>query len=418
MKFEISNTQKKSLGYMIKVLRLEANLNQQQLLDANDHVISLRSFISLEKGNAIKSDDVYDTILNVFALKLCYDEKLLQALERDIYAIFDAYQNYDALAYQERCHSFFEQWKNQKQYVQVYFVYQAMLILEDLSIHKEFIDEEGYRFLTRSFSCYNKHLQMMIGEAIYRFEYQHAHRNETLEMIYTLHKPLQSLLCTRFCMVLVLHMLDKQRDYLHAYLLLLKLEKNETRKGTKNEHIWFSIMQWKANVEVHILPNEFVKQIEKCEAMLQQNHFSKNEQTRFLQNTAVNFYRQKEYAKARDYYEKMMAFEQEYRLPQLIWYYNMQYYVDKTLPAYREVDVSNCSEQLQVCWHYFVLKQKGTDAHTLENYIMKTVLPYLKNMDHEFAKVYFVQLSDLVKETRNYRTLSQFLEKLSLLAFI
>ena len=418
MKLTLSKQEKQQLGWMIKALRKQTNRTQQQLLEECLYSVSLRSIVSLEKGNALKDDDLYDELLAVFSLECCYDEQLMDQVNMQVLEIFNAYQNYDLEMFHKACIKTREYIKDKKHYVQIYFIEQALSCIEDLYIHKEFVSEYEYNILSNQFMAYDDMVKMMVAEAIYLHEYQHAHNNETLALWYEKMQPLQSYHCTRFCIVLVLHLLDKQKDYLHAYLLLLRLEKEEAKKEILNVHIQFALTQWKANLEVFLLPDAYASSIEKCEVMLQEYTFYEYEIKRYLHNTSTGFYHFKNYEKACEYYKRMQAYKGEYALPTLIWYYNMQYYVNKTLPPYEEVDVSNCSEQLQVCWQYFVLKQEGADAITLENYIMKIVVPYLKGLSDEFAKVYFMQLNDLVKETRNYKQLHVFMEKLGIFTFL
>ncbi len=418
MRLDITKEEKRKLGKMIKGLRLDADLTQLQLVKMSRFPTSTRSLISLEKGNLIRNDEVYDALLEVFALSHCYDEKVLERLHQMVKEIFQAYCDYDVMAYHRLCWDLISQFDCECDYVEVQFTVEAVKCIADLFTSKECISRKEFFFLYFNFDCFHDELKMIIGDALFMHEYQHNHDNATLADIYELVHSLNDCLYTRFCIVSILYLVDKRKDYLNAYLLLLRLEKAEAKRNNENEHVHFAILQWKANIEVFILPLSFEERIEQCEQLIEQHCFSTKELVRYYNNTSGGFYQLKNYEKARDYLKKSLQLPNEFLLPQLIWYYNMHYYVDKTLPMYRAVDVSNCSEQLQVCWHYFVLKQTGADACTLENYIIKTLLPYLKNLSSEFAKVYFMQLSDLVKETRNYKKLSIYVDKLSFLTFI
>lgn len=93
-KLYLNEHDKKQLGAMIRWLRLQAGWTQQQLVDQVG-ILSLRTLISLEQGKIVKDDDIYDTLLDQFALSFNYTHPMDKHIEQMLSAMLSAYAHYD-----------------------------------------------------------------------------------------------------------------------------------------------------------------------------------------------------------------------------------------------------------------------------------------------------------------------------------
>ena len=93
-KLYLNEHNKKQLGAMIRWLRLQAGWTQQQLVDKVG-ILSLRTLISLEQGKIVKDDDIYDTLLDQFALSFNYTHPMDKHIEQMLSAMLSAYAHYD-----------------------------------------------------------------------------------------------------------------------------------------------------------------------------------------------------------------------------------------------------------------------------------------------------------------------------------
>ena len=88
-KLYLNEHDKKQLGAMIRWLRLQAGWTQQQLVDQVG-ILSLRTLISLEQGKIVKDDDIYDTLLDQFALSFNYTHPMDKHIEQMLSAMLSA----------------------------------------------------------------------------------------------------------------------------------------------------------------------------------------------------------------------------------------------------------------------------------------------------------------------------------------
>lgn len=412
MRIVISNEEKRKIGKMIRWLRIDANLTQQQLI-LKSNAISLRSLISLEKGGILKDDEIYDHLLQAFALHINYQESE-DYLDELYNELLHAYEYYDNARIHELSIKYKQSLMKYKDCINEYFIIRVLDILKDLWTNQTILNYEQFNFLYSIHDFLDYRLQYLVEDALYTYEYNVEHIDAKLEDMFQKYHCMKKVNITRYSIGVILHLHDKHQDYLNAFIILLKREKAE--KKNKNEQALFSIYHWMSILSVRIYPNEFESYLKKAFLYMEKSALSNHNKRVFYHNIANCYHWLQNYEQEMFYHYKSLKYENTYNLlPQYIWMCASQYQIDKTLPSINFAqDISDCSDKLIACWQYFILKKQNANVYELEEYIMKTLMPYLEELAYEFKVVYKIQLYDLIKETRNYKNLLIYMEKLNI----
>ena len=413
-KLYLNEHDKKQLGAMIRWLRLQAGWTKQQLVDQVG-ILSLRTLISLEQGKIVKDDDIYDTLLDQFALSFNYTHPMDKHIEQMLSAMLSAYAHYDDEAMRAICIALLQSLLPYQQHVQEFFYIRILQVFTRLWTSQEYLSSKDYQLFLSCHDFLSESLQIMMEDALYQWQCTFPHNNIVLEQLYQQFHMHYHHHITRFSIGIVLHLSDKHHDYLQAFLILKECEQYELMHKD-NPHALFSIYHWMSNLAIFIEPQQFEYYKEKALSYMTQTSLSSHTLAIFYYNIGGCYYYQKQYAKALTCYQSSFDTKSHSPLPLLIWMCHAQFCHDKTLPAciMQKIDVQACSKALRDCWHYFILKRDGQNAQTLETYIMKTLLPVLQTLAPEFHKVYHDELKALLPLTRNYKQLLLFEEKLNL----
>lgn len=412
MKMIIEKEEKRKLGKMIRWLRIKADLTQQQLVEKSN-IISLRSLISLEKGNVLKDDEIYDNILQVFDMSLNYEEET-NYLDNLYNELLLAYEYYDNHKINTLCIQYERMLMKYKDCVYEYFIIHILNIFKNMWTKQNTLTSEQFEFLYSVHDFLDDRLQYLVEDVLYTYEYNVEHVESKLEFMFQKYHCLKKTNITRYCIGVILHLSDKHQDYLKAFIILVKREKID--KKNNNEEALFSIYHWMSILSLRICPTKFETYLDKALIYMNRLNLSNHMKRVFNHNIAGCYYQQNNYEKSMLFFNKSLEYEnQNNLLPQYIWMCANQYKIDKTLPNINfNQDVSDCSEKLRACWHYFVMMYQNASVYELQEYIMKTLLPYLEDLADEFKEVYKEQLYDLVKLTKNYKNLLIYMEKLNL----
>lgn len=406
---EIPERDKKRIGQLIRFYRGFTHRTQKDLI-INVYgikICSRKTLVSIESGRVIQLDKIYEELLLNLGLRYSFDHHI-EEYEQAFQQLLRHCEYYDV--------------KN--------IIKTACRIKADLKPYKDYIFfHECYSYLQIILQYYEKHRIPDKGTVEY-----------IAGIIRILHTPLDDIVIDLLFKGCVRYELDYTAyyDYSHAsniinrmnhlltlvygnklqsaFVYILTLEQELT--ATKNTLRLLDLYNIKMTFYKKAEEQDFLAMSERLIAMMHDTSLNipdiKKAQT--YKNLSICAYKLDILTIAESGIKKFLEYDDREQIPYIVILIDIyqktgDYIAINDITIYQKVRFYR--SRYDVYYNYFLFKYKyAYSPANLNTYIMKDILEALDPTDSIFARIFYRELSDLVKVTKHYKDTTLFMDKL------
>lgn len=410
MLLDIKPEDKRKLGIIIKHYRKNV-YSQTYKLDwkvnnfikdrYGNTICSVQTLNMIESGKGIKDDIVYDILLRKLNLKYNYEKDIGNITRKYGKKLVTYIELYDTEEVLKIC----EEYRNelapyQKYIIERYYIYAIQKIKKFHESTEQFHKNE-IQILKRFFPIYDKYIKMALLDVIFNYYFNHEElkKVEAICNRLELHKnPYIKNQCN------LAYLKIRQKRYYEAVILTDHIEKCYTE--TNNYRGIIEALHIKINIITYIQPqdqklyeNEQEKKIKKYKKYL-----SKRMLAVIYYNMGLCYIERGDFEKAYDYFLRVLemkkiicvkaAFHLNYVCTVLNWEVPKIELTSK--------DRQEESEEFLKLYHFYEMKQENKSPEELEMYVMKELMPIIKNNNDDKAyKIFEQEIMLCSKKTGN-----------------
>ncbi|MCR0568763.1 hypothetical protein MKC54_08320 [[Clostridium] innocuum] len=395
------------IGKLIGIYREERRGNTQNSFTLKkfcEGICSINTLKNIEAGGLSRSEDVYIELLDKLDLKFGEFPVIDKEIDKLIESIFKDIEFFHIQSLAHECKRGIRLLENVKEYVYYNEIY---CILKDLYeyYHSDILIDDERIFVYKNLL----NNEVFVWGDIFKVLLFAKLKTESISDIdnyYNLINSLDLLHTNLNCVKLsLLHYYFVSGDYLKMNDMISELELIFIK--TKNYVRLIDVYNHAIIILSYISNQSLDYYIDKIKKIIDERDIPDIKVFELYSNIASYFHHRKNYEEAYKYYREMLNIYDGNYIPHLLYYADCQnrIYGKVNMPSVEKEVFSGFPVELKVMYKYFTLGEDVPDF-VKQNYIMKRILPKLKNEVH--VEIFRFELSKLVNRTGNYKLLHDY----------
>lgn len=360
----IKDKDKRRVGLFIEFKRKQYahQYDTYKIEDFINGICPRKDYSRLARGKRIEENAIYDVFLQKLGYEYNYDDAVLSTITADERDILKLLEDENMTAFHMAVRALIGRLENYKEYALESVLYDALQMVLDLELN----EKEFYELLIR-FPMLDEIAREICGYFILTYIYRYESEDANTDWLKKAGLHSLTALCNQFR---ILNLKIRWEEYYDATIYCEKLWEQSLR--SQNRWLMYHIQIARLFIVLKIQPSDFEKY---ANEVLENPVLSEGKEDpytyEFYHVVGLHYFIERDYEQAWHYFIRAMHNE-KYFFPEIVFLHHMMTVLeDKELPEeFREQrDIGKEYEVYKPIYRYFILKQKGENLHTLENYL-------------------------------------------------
>lgn len=407
MLLDISDEDKARVGYFINYKRKSLYQLDKQHYNIEsfiDGICSKQTYNRLSKGQNIKNNEIYDTLLARLGYRFQYDNESTDNMLSQIKAFIPYLSRNQSPLFRKHVKALLPELAHYQFYALESVIYETCSL-----VTQEHLNINHLPYMMKLFPMLTKDLQQMLGFYILYLIVQSNESEPPITFLKASGLYESAILYNRY---MILNILIKWEYYYDAVIYceqILTICRNQ-----HNAEIERTILETKAILMVFIQPKSFEEVITTLDRHAgYQNHTKTETKHQLYYTCGVYYYQKKAYQKAQQYFYKIRN-EPLYNAGSYLFLNHIATILQQPIAEEVQYEMTlrnaNKNESVDTMCRYYQRKQVKEDPQVLEDYLWKYRSLILKDVDplSVMERMIAVELQWISEKTGNKKRLYQF----------
>lgn len=406
---KIPERDKKRIGQLIRFYRGFTHRTQKDLIINvyGTKICSRKTLVLIESGHVIQLDKIYEELLLNLGLRYSFDHHI-EDYEPAFLQLLRHCEYYDVKNIIKTACQLKADLKLYKNYIFFHECYSYLQIILQYYEKRRIPDKGTVEYITGISRILHTPLDDIVIDLLFkgciRYELNHKAHYDYSQASNIINK-------MNYLLTLVY---ENKLQSAFVYSLTLEQELTDTKNTLRLLDLYNIKMTFYKKAE----EQDFLTIAERLMNMMQDTALDipdiKKAQT--YKNLAICAYKLDIFTIAENGIKKFLEYDNREQIPYIVILIDVyqktdNYIAINDIMTYQKVRF--CRNRYDVYYNYYVFKYKHAySPSSLNTYIMKDILEALEPTDSIYARIFYCELSDLVKVTKRYKDTTLFVEKL------